>query len=667
MHSRLSRIALMAFGVCLWAGIGVAGAQETPANDQVFELGEIVVSSPASQVEAAGSVDVITAADIKEGNARTLDEALDLVPGIYVRRGKKGVPRIDMRGMRTRQIELLLNGIPINSSYDNQFDPSFIPVENIARIKVTRGAGSVLYGSGGNAGVINIITKRGAEGVHGSLNGEAAQGDAYLGRGTLSARNENGNIFISGSTYNQESFPLADGADVDSRLEGGDERENSDRESSHLFTSMELTPTDQTTLALNLEMQQGEYGRPHEVLVDEFTDKNYDKDDPTRLTFERVTDRSSIGGQLALSHDLSGPLSFKTWGYATQLEQTVDRFDDKTYTTQNKGRHTESTTSRYGLAGQVALDLHRLGVATLAASAEQGNWDSREEKYKKGAINELNEIDKNNNIYSTSLQYEVAPTNALGLVAGAGWHQQEKHSGSTEADFSYQLGGHYDLTATTRLKANHARKIRFPSLRRLYEGDDANPDLEAEVTWHYEAGVEQDIPGWQTKLGLTLFHIDAEDFIEKIGDEPYKNQDKYRFQGIEATLANESVDNLRLEAAYTYLQSENRSDERDSDKLQNRPENKVSLKATYTCPWDLKISGSYLYVGERHDFSKVTDGKTITLDPYQVVNLKLSKTLPKTGWEFYAGVDNLFDEAYAENYALPRPGRTVYGGVEYSF
>ncbi len=47
-------------------------------------------------------------------------------------------------------------------------------------------------------------------------------------------------------------------------------------------------------------------------------------------------------------------------------------------------------------------------------------------------------------------------------------------------------------------------------------------DLQAETTYHYEAGVEQDIPGWQTTLGLTAFHIDAEDCIESINDQQHQ-------------------------------------------------------------------------------------------------------------------------------------------------
>jgi len=138
-------------------GFSKAAEEQTEA----YTLGEVVVTGEREGVEAVGTVREITAADIQRNGARTLDEALDLLPGIQVRTGNDGVPRVDMRGFRSRHVLLLLDGIPFNSTSDGQFDPTTIPTENIARIKVSYGNHSVLYGEGGLGGVINIITKKG--------------------------------------------------------------------------------------------------------------------------------------------------------------------------------------------------------------------------------------------------------------------------------------------------------------------------------------------------------------------------------------------------------------------------------------------------------------------------------------------------------------------------
>ena len=204
----------------------VSGAVE---DDGVFRLGEVVVSAEKSGVEGTGTVDLITAEDIEVSGARTLDEALNLVPGLHIRTAGDGTPRLDVRGMRTRNVILLVNGVPINSTYDNQFDVSFIPAEHIAEIQVTRGASPVLYGPGGHAGVVNVITKQGTEGVHGSLGVEYGQHDAWLGRASLSGGSEKLKMFASGSIMSKDDYPLSGSFD-DTSEEGGKYRDNSDKE-----------------------------------------------------------------------------------------------------------------------------------------------------------------------------------------------------------------------------------------------------------------------------------------------------------------------------------------------------------------------------------------------------------------------------------------------------
>jgi len=77
-------------------------AMAAPAEEKagMYSLGEVVVTGKNEGVEATGSVITITAEDIKDKNARTLDQALNLLPGLNVRTGGEGVPRIDIRGFK---------------------------------------------------------------------------------------------------------------------------------------------------------------------------------------------------------------------------------------------------------------------------------------------------------------------------------------------------------------------------------------------------------------------------------------------------------------------------------------------------------------------------------------------------------------------------------------
>ena len=215
---------------------------QVQGDSEAYTLGEIVVSAEKEGVESIGTVREITSEDIQTKGARTLEEALELLPGINIRTGADGVPRVDLRGFRSRHVILLLDGIPLNSTYDGQFDPSIIPVENISKIKIAYGDHSVLYGDGGLGGVINIITKKGQKGVHGTVSGEIGDGDRYLGKFNLSGGHEKINFFLSGSLSDTNGFRLSDDFKSTTEEDGG-LRENSDERRNDFFANVnyELT------------------------------------------------------------------------------------------------------------------------------------------------------------------------------------------------------------------------------------------------------------------------------------------------------------------------------------------------------------------------------------------------------------------------------------------
>ncbi len=67
-----------------------------------------------------------------------------------------------MRGAATGNTLILLDGIPVYdaSTIANTFDINHLPLDNIERIEILKGAQSTLYGSDAVAGVIHIITRK---------------------------------------------------------------------------------------------------------------------------------------------------------------------------------------------------------------------------------------------------------------------------------------------------------------------------------------------------------------------------------------------------------------------------------------------------------------------------------------------------------------------------
>ena len=654
--------------IVLWSGLFLCAAGPGAAADPpegVYDLGKVVVVKPGNKgVQAVETIHTVTAEEIAQQNARTLDEVLSLLPGVTIRTGADGTPRIDMRGFRTRHVLLLLNGTPFNAAYDGQFDPSLISAENIAEIKVISGGGSVLYGPGGNGGVINIITKKGKTGVHGSIAAEAAEVNSHLIKGALSGGTDKVDFFASGSTFHRGSFRLSDDFSA-TDAEDGESRENSDLDRDNAFVNTGCAPSEKTFIGLTFSYLKGERGKPPVV--------NFDKDDSfsSSLKYEREDDSKNYSVQLAASHDLDGPLRLKGWVFFNQLDVLENRYDDDQYDTQLlKGASREDATTRItGANLQVAYDFPGNSALNLGLMAEKDSWDADgfhqvQERRTDPVTREFFDESHDFSVYSTLLQYEGSLGERFGLVLGLGYHRQDREADPQE-DYSYLVGAHYDLLPGTRLKANHARKIRFPSLKDLYELDAGNPDLEAEKTTHYEAGVEQDLPA-RTVVSLTGFYTEVDDFIEKDADGVRTNFEKYVFTGFEVFIENKGIENLRLRASYTYLDSEDKSEGSERDQLQYRPGDKIALEADYRFSWGTSVYASVLYVSDQYFYDKNQVEKR-RLPDYTVVDLKLSQALFQDAWNVYIGANNLLDENYEQSYGFPQAGRTVYGGIRCRF
>jgi vitamin B12 transporter len=662
---RLRRCAEVVF---LWSVL-IGGAGRLPAAelpDDAYRLGEIVVSATVESGEAAGTVHTVTASDIQERGARTLDEALGLIPGLVVRTGGEGTPRIDIRGLRTRHVLLLLDGIPINSTFDGQFDPSTFGVENIAEIKVTTGGASVLYGEGGNAGVINVITRKGLGAIGGSVATEAAEGDAYLGRFTLSAGNKTMDAFVSGSAYDRSGYKLSDDF-APTASENGGERLNSDRQRKNFFANLGWAPTANTQLGLALQYRKDRYGIPPIT--------NSDANDPftKKEKFDRVDHLEGIAAQLAFDQKLPGPFGARGWVHYNRLDTKENRYDDAGFSTQAaKGAtRSDSTTETAGVNLQLKADLGRSGTATLALIADNSDWQADGFEItgsKKAVTNTPFDLQRDVQIYTAALQYEVQPWESLGIVLGAAQHAQVRNERDDDGT-SYELGIYYDPLPGTRLRANHTRKIRFPSIRQLYEVNSGNSRLSAESTLNYEAGVEQQLPA-ATILTVTGFLIDAQDFIEKNdATSRFENFQDYRFQGFEIAAETRAVQNLFFRVAYSYLDSEDRSSGSEKDELQHRPRDKFTVEARYRFPGGMTAQGSLLYVGNQYfyDSDNVAPLQKKQLNDYTVVDVKLSQDLVGGQVNLYAGANNLLDQDYEQSYGLPQPGRTLYAGARYRF
>ncbi len=125
-----------------------------------------IATGSAKPIHLAPAVtSVITTEEMKSIGATRLEDALVLVPGLYV--GISPFNRLNpnwtMRGItsdQTPHVLLLRDGVPVTYFYNGARPNLFLlPVEGIDHVEVIRGPASAVYGADAFAGVINVITK----------------------------------------------------------------------------------------------------------------------------------------------------------------------------------------------------------------------------------------------------------------------------------------------------------------------------------------------------------------------------------------------------------------------------------------------------------------------------------------------------------------------------
>ena len=138
------------------------------ANLSLEELSNIQITSVSKRSErlsdAAASVFVITADDIRRSGVTSLPDALRLAPNIQVAQSSASGYSISARGFNNSAANKLFVLIDGRSVYTPLFSGVFwdvqdVMLEDVERIEVISGPGSTLWGVNAVNGVINVVTR----------------------------------------------------------------------------------------------------------------------------------------------------------------------------------------------------------------------------------------------------------------------------------------------------------------------------------------------------------------------------------------------------------------------------------------------------------------------------------------------------------------------------
>ncbi len=648
----------------------------------LLEAAEIATGHPQRKFEAPSTVSVITQEEMKNMGARTLLDALVLIPGLEVGLAGEGIPIVSLRGLYTAESEkilFLLNGQPINSALTGGGTLFFadISVPDIERIEVIRGPGSVLYGANAFSGVINIILKQGGEDQISYRRGSYDTDEIFLGldkyfdrskiwlsldyqdsngarmpikRDYFDKININTNLVRSHHTdewYRRGEYglgfkkgPLTVEGLYISRDHGGFYNlsgvasDNTKFSRDFLWGHISLNENrDHFETSLSL---RGSYYR-HNHYVDffppgtvlTFPNSNEQFSFPYGIRWKREAEVLNFTGETKVSW-----YSEKTRITAGLVLSNQNLYNVKFY--ENVLLCTEGLPS--SACYQTLPYLQKTPTPYLQEIPEEHRW-----------LKEANRF--YNSLY---LQGEWGPRSWLNITLGGRWDKYSDFGGNT----SLRAGLVFNPYKNFYTKFLYGEAFRAPSFYELYlrmcpiNPIHGNTSLKPEKMRAYEFTLGWENSSWQ--LGATFFHQEYEDMISLV---------PYSFGYIYDNLSkNAHTDGFEIEGKFVWgITRENyiilNYACQDTDGLDTPLEayNLATFNLNYRLkPW-LNLNFLSRYVGKR-GYPKIGD--------YIISNFVLSIFQPR--WDLSFAIYNIFDKKYTfpdvtsrypDNYI--RPGRTI--------
>ena len=610
-------------------------------------------------------VTVITREDIEQAPGNNLGDLLAREGDVTLRSsfGHDKVSAVDVRGMGEASVSnvlVLVDGVRLNPPDLAGPDLSSIPIDQVERIEILRGAGSVLYGDGAVGGVINIITRKGGEGLEVQAHSSAGSYESYDQRASIGGRTGGLTYNLSGSYYDTEGY-----------------RDNGFFRKTDVGFNLGYEFEKVLKVFGSGAWHEDKYGLPGPVSLADL----YDADR------RRATGRPEDYGQTEDQRYMAGfEADFKKYGlvrlrtalrkrdneYILGYTPLLTRQEQLNNIDENTGNLDLSYKCDYQLWGldhslQLGLDL----VETDYVREEKSTAERHNSLIRTTGIFVLSRwsLPKNLTLQAgyrrSSFDGDFRDDRLLWFGTDRSWINGNKRDRSWDND-AWELGLLYSPVPDLTLFAGYSTSFRNPNVDELAQAEE---DLKPQHGQHFELGVRGSL-GLKAEFSATLFQARIEDEIY-YGEDPVtglainRNYDSRTLRrGLEIDFKFYPTDYLYIWGNYTYMIA--RFEGRDAD-LPLVPHHQAGAGFEWLLSDPLTLAVSWIYVGRRYDGNDLTNNRYATLEGYKVADLKL--TYQYKGLKVFAGINNLFNEyystvAYSETY-YPMPDRNFFLGLEY--
>lgn len=602
----------------------------------VEENAEYVVTAsltPVSKPNTGSAITVITAEDIKKRGITYLPDILREVPGLAVNRSGTFGTQTDIRarGAEANHTLVLIDGIEVNDpALGSSFQFAFLSVANIDRIEVLRGAQSALWGSDAIGAVINIITKKGA----GPLEIHAAfQGGSFDTRkSTL------------GGSYGNDLFNVNLNADV--------------------------LRTDGTNIARAGNEDDGHHNRTYDLKLGltpgELFDFNYvrrvvkseTQTDPQPFTSTIIVDAE--GNQTEIDQvyqkaKASMSLFDGRWGNHFSFQDSKNRTNF--VSTVFGASFLNGDKTKYAFQSDLNLKTSSLIDVVHDLSFLTEYEDEKATGSFIGGSTQVGFITK-----SYVGEYRIGLLERLFISTGIRHDDNDFFDDAT----TYRVTGAFKITETnSRLHFSYGTGVKNPTISELFGNFptfSGNPDLTPESSRGWDVGIEQDLFDGRLNIDITYFKNLITDQITGFNQTVRNSNGTNKIQGMELSLLVSAFDNLDINAAYTFTDS----DDANGFDLVRRAQHIGNVNLNYSFyQGKANMNFGINYNGTQQDnvFPPFpTPSFRAKLDAYTIVNLSGSYKVNHY-FSVFGRIENLLDESYEEVFGFTSPGVAGYAGI----
>ena len=576
-------------------------------NQKVLETGKVTT--------------VINRKTIEQSSGKDLAQLLTEQAGIVIN-GATSNPGKDksifLRGAGNGNTVILIDGIPVNDpSFSGAFDLRLLPLDQIERIEIVKGAQSTNYGSDAVAGVVNIISKRGASKPV-QVYGNAAAGSFKTYKLTAGVRGTAEKIDYNFSFAHNKSGGISEALDTNK------------------IKSFDKDGFLNNAISFSIDAPVGKYLRVQPFARYSHFRGDYDGGSYIDAANTFTSSLLSAGSAVELKTEKAGGRAFFSY-------DEMDRTYNSTWGTSNfKGNNKIiDIFGYYQVAKKIKL---------------MAGIDNRYQQ----------NLDSNIRINSPYASVFLQNFGGFYLEAGTRYNKHSKYGDN----FTFSINPSYVISNNTKVFVNYATAFRAPGISALYGAFGANPDLKPETSRTFEAGVQTSLLNDKVNFRAVYFSRNIKDVIIYTNKfENYDKQDDYGFE-IESTF--QFNEQIKLSAYYSFVDGEvttKGANNKDTSffNLLRRPKHSFGATLSYQVTPAIFVSTNAYNYGKRSDMNFNNWPATqVQLNSYFLWSIYAEYSIVKDKLIVFADGKNLLNKDYVEVLGYSTQGINIIGGIRFN-